>query len=188
MPIRQRKACGTVIENSRSPGGNCVAGGAGRCCRWEPSCDVVGNVAANGGGALEGGRMAAVTICRIERVVVADVARGAGRGGWRHVRSNQRESCRAVIERRSRPARSGVAGGAIRSCECRPRCRVHRIVGRLPGGQVALRIAAVGGGDGQRVVIVDVALRALQIRVALRQIESCSGVIGKGSASPGYWR
>ena len=184
VPIRQRKAGGIVIKNSRGPGGDRVASGAGGCRRWESSRDVVRNVAADCGGALESSRMASVTICRAQRVVVADVAGCARRGGRRHVRSNQRESCGAVIERRRVPARRGVAGGAIRGRKCRPGCGVHGIVGGLPGGQVALRIAAIGWSDRQRVIIVDVTLRALQIRVTLRQIESCSAVVGEGTSGP----
>ena len=184
VPIRQRKAGGIVVKNSRGPGGDRVASGACGRRRWEPGRNVVRNIAANRGGALEGSRMASVTICRAERVVVADVARCARRGGRRHVRSGQRKSGRAVIERRRGPARRVVAGGAIHRRECRPGCGVYGIVGALPGGQMALRIAAVGRGDRQRVIIVDVTLRALQIRMALRQIESRSAVVGEGSTSP----
>ena len=39
--------------------------------------------------------------------------------------------------------------------------------GRLPGGQMALRIPAIGRGDRQIVVVVNMAERASHIRVAV---------------------
>jgi len=54
---------------------------------------------------------------------------------------------------------------------------MHRVVGLLPGAQVAARVAAVVGRSLESVVIVDVALRALQIGVTVGQRESGGAVI-----------
>jgi hypothetical protein len=118
VPICQRESGRIVVKDSRGPGGDRVASGAGGCRRRESSCHVVRNIAANRGGALKSSGMASVTICRTQRVVIADVARCACRGGRRCVRSGQSKAGRAVIECRRGPARRGVAGGAIHRCEC----------------------------------------------------------------------
>jgi len=60
---------------------------------------------------------------------------------------------------------------------------VHRIVGLLPVGQVATRITAVGGGDLQIVIVVDVALCAGHVGVTIRQRESGARVV-KGGGVP----
>ncbi len=75
--------------------------------------------------------MAAIAVCRIERVVVADVAGSAGRRGWGHVRPDQCKPGRAVIERRG-PARGCMAIGAVRQRECRPGSGMHRRIRLLP--------------------------------------------------------
>jgi len=67
------------------------------------------------------------------------VALRAGRG---QVRAHQRKSGGAVIEGRGRPSRRGVAVGTVRGRKQRARRRVRGVVGALPGGQVALRVAA----------------------------------------------
>jgi hypothetical protein len=54
-----------------------MASCAGGSRRGEPGSDVVGNVAANRCCALEGRRVAPVTVGRIQCVVIADVARRA---------------------------------------------------------------------------------------------------------------
>ena len=54
------------------------------------------------------------------------------------------------------------------------------IGGRLPGGQMALRISAIGRRDRQIVVVVDVAERASHIRVAVGQQETRRVVIELG--------
>jgi len=51
--IGQRESGGVVIEDSRGPGGDRVAGRTGGSSGWETSRDVIRNVAANGRSALE---------------------------------------------------------------------------------------------------------------------------------------
>ena len=53
-----------------------------------------------------------------------------------------------------------MARRAICSRKRRSGVRVYRVIGLLPGRQVTLRISAVGGRDGQGVVVVDVAIGA----------------------------
>ena len=60
---------------------------------------------------------------------------------------------------------------------------MHGIVGLLPVGQVATRITAVGGGDLQIVIVVDVALCAGHVGVTIRQRESGARVV-KGGGVP----
>ena len=97
MAIRQRKACRVVIENSCSPGGNRVARRAGRTGSREPRRDVIRYRPANCRGADESCLVAPIAVRRIERVVVAHMAGGAGRWRWRHVRSGQRKPGNAVV-------------------------------------------------------------------------------------------
>jgi len=82
-----------------------------------------------------------------------------------------------VIKRCGSPAHSGMARRAICSGKCCARCGVHRIVGALPGRQMAAGISAVRRRDGQRVIIVDVAQSAGHVRVAIGQQESGRAVI-----------
>ncbi len=49
---------------------------------------------------------------------------------------------------------------------------MHRIIGLLPGREMALRVAAIGRRDRQIVIVVDVAGGARHIRVALSERES----------------
>ena len=49
---------------------------------------------------------------------------------------------------------------------------MYWIIGLLPGRQVALRIAAIGGCDRQIVVVVDMAERTSDIGVAIRELET----------------
>ena len=147
MRVGQRKSGGAVIKHSRGPGSDRVAGGASRCCGRESSRDVIRNISANRCGALEYRRVASIAIRRVQRVVVVYVAGSAGCRHWRRVSSDQRKSGHAVIERSGVPTRRGVASGAVGCRESSSRSGVHRIVGSLPVGQVALRIAAIGGGD-----------------------------------------
>jgi hypothetical protein len=79
---------------------------------------VVGNAAANRRGALEGRRVASVTICRAECVVVAYMARRARSRRRRYVRAGQRKSSRTVIEGRRCEAHRCVTGGAVGHSEC----------------------------------------------------------------------
>src|ERR1700686_5391009 len=87
-----------------------MAGGALRGRLWEPRCDVIRYVPADRGRALERSRMAAVAVRGIQRVIIIGVARRARRS---EVRSGQRKSGDAVVERRTIPTCGGVTAGAI---------------------------------------------------------------------------
>lgn len=93
------------------------------------------------------------------------------------MRAGQRETGRAVIEGCRRPAGCVVAGRTVCRSERRSGSGVHRIIRLLPGGQVTLRIPAIGGGNRQVVIIVDVAGGAGHIRVARGQRKSGGVVI-----------
>jgi hypothetical protein len=58
---------------------------------------------------------------------------------------------------------------------------VSRIVGLLPGGEMATGIAAIGGSNLQIVIAVDVAGGAGQIGVAVGKQEACGAVIEFGA-------
>lgn len=180
VSARQRESGGGVIEDASGPRRNRMAGGAGGSGDREPSRHVIGHCAANRGRALECGLVAAVTIRGIQRVVVADMAGRAGSRCRRHVRPGQRESGDAVIEGRSGPSRGSVAVGAVRSGKRGTGSRVHRGCGSLPGGQMALRVAAGGRSDRQIIVIVDVAKRAGHVRMPTCEQKSCGAVIERG--------
>jgi len=109
--------------------------------------------------------VAAVAICvrRREGVVVPHVAVGAGHHFPRRrhlVRARQGPARGAVIEDRRVPGDGVMARRAVRCRKRRSGRRVRRIIGLLPGGQMAARIPAVRRSNRQRVVIVDVARRA----------------------------
>jgi len=89
----------------------------------------------------------------------------------------EQETSGAVIENCGRPTDRVVAGGTVRRGECRAGGWVHGIVGGLPGVQVATGIAAVGRGDGQIIVVVDVAGSTRNVRVPIREQESRGAVI-----------
>ena len=177
MSVGQRESSRVVVEHSSRPGSNRVASGACRCGSWETGRDVIRHVAANRRGALESSRVATVTIRRIQRVVVAHMARRAGSRRRRHVRAGQSKSCRAVIKSSRRPAGRIVASGAVHRSKRGSRSGVNRIVGLLPGGQMALRISAIGWGNRQIVVVIDVARSAGHIGVSGGEQESCGAVI-----------
>jgi hypothetical protein len=87
VPVGQQETGRAVIKKSRSPSGNRVTRRASRSRDREPSRNVIRHIPAQRCGALEGRLVAAITIGRMERVVVAHMAGGAGSGRWRHVRS-----------------------------------------------------------------------------------------------------
>jgi len=89
-----------------------------------------------------------------QTIVVVNVAKGAG-----HVRmpTGEQESSRAVIEGSRRPADGVVTRRAVRGRERGSRRGMNGIGRLLPVGQVALRIAAIGGRNRQRIVVIDVA-------------------------------
>jgi len=116
------------------------------------------------------------TSCRGDRqtVVVVDMACGASNVG---VPLREQESGGAMVECRRSPTRRVVAGRAVRCSKGRASGRVRGIVGLPPGGQMALRIAAVGRSDRQIVIVVDMAERASHIGMAIGEQKSGRTVI-----------
>lgn len=112
------------------------------------------------------------------------MARRAGGGRRRHVRSYQGKSGHAVIEGSGVPARGGMTSGAIGCGESRSGGGVHGIVGPLPGAQMALRIAAIRRRDRQRIIIVNMAESAGHSRVPICQREA-GGIVIEDSCGPG---
>ena len=82
-----------------------------------------------------------------------------------------------MVECRRRPTDRVVASRAVRSSKGRAGGRVRGIVGLLPVGQMALRIAAVGRSDRQIVIVVDMAERARHIGMAVGEQKSGRAVI-----------
>jgi len=79
--------------------------------------------------------------------------------------AHQCKSGQAVVERTHvGPGNGVVAEGAVSGGKGRASGGMGGVVGLLPGSQVAARVAAIGGRDFQVVIVVDVALRALQRR------------------------
>lgn len=164
-----------MVEHARGPRGDRMTGSALRRSRGETCRDVIRNIPANRGGAGVRGGVAAIAVCRTQRVIIVGVALRARR---REMRAHERKARGAVVKgRRGVPPRGGVAVGTIGCCESGAGRRVHRIISALPGSEVTLRIAAIGRGDHQRVVPVDVALRALHVGVAVGQREARCAVI-----------
>ena len=94
----------------------------------------------------------------------------------------QQETRAAVIEGDEIPAHGAlVAVVAICGCECRTSLRVGRIVSRLPSGEMAARGAASCRGNLQIVIIVDMASRAGQVGVAIRELKTGGAVIEFGT-------
>lgn len=96
------------------------------------------------GSSLPGGQVASRRSASVRRdlqiVVIVYVTRGAG---YISVPVGQRKTGAGVIEVCRIPTRGGVAVRAITGGENRSRRRMRRIVGRLPGVQMASRISAV---------------------------------------------
>jgi len=156
VAIGQREPGRAVIEDPRGPGCNRVASRASRCRRRETCRNVIRYRPPDRCGAGKSCLVAAITIGRIERVIVihmAGSARGRSRG---HVCSGKGEPGGAVIESRRSPADGRMASGAVCRGKRGAGSRVDRGGRLLPVGQVALRVAAIGRGDGQGIVIVDV--------------------------------
>ncbi len=163
--IRQRKAKGRVVKLAIGPLRNWVASRASRCCRREAGGNVVRYSAAKCRSAVPSRLVATVAICvrGREAVVVAHVAIHAGHNfsRWRKLmRACQRPSGCGVVKHHIRPQRRVVAGSAIGRRERRARRRVCRIVGLLPGRQVASGISTIRRADLQIEIIVEVAVRA----------------------------
>ena len=102
--------------------------------------------------------MATHAVYGIQSVIVVCVAL---RAGGCSVCANQRKAGNAVVEAcLVGPGDRVVAIGAVRDGERWPRTGVHRIVGLLPGAQVAAGVTAIRRSNLQIVIVVDVALRA----------------------------
>ena len=173
----QCEAGRAVVKFAVGPGGNRVAGSTRRCRGGESRSHVIGNVSAERGSLIPISQMAAHAVRRVQGVVVVDVARGAGRRRRRSVRAGQTEAGDAVIEGSGVPARRGVAVRAVGRGKGRSGGRVYRVVGLLPGGQVAARVAAVRRGNVQTIVVVDMAGSARNICVPVCQRESKGSVV-----------
>ena len=93
------------------------------------------------------------------------------------MRSSQRKSCDAVVERRRGPACRRMASGAVRRGKRGSGRGVHRIIRLLPGGQVTLRVSAIGRRDRQIIVVIRVAQIAGYARVTAGQRESRGAVV-----------
>jgi len=182
MAVGESEAGGTVVEYAVCPSGDGVASGTSRSRGRESCRDVIGNVAAEGLCAVPGGQVATHAIGGTQGVIVVDVTGGAGRRRGGHVRAGEREARWGMVERGDiGPGNGVVAGRAIGSREGRAWGRVRRVIGLLPGSQVATGIAAVGRRDLQVVVIVDVARSARNVGMAIGQQETSGAVIESGS-------
>ncbi len=105
---------GGVVKGGTQPAGSVMATG-GCASRWEAGRNVIGNCAAQRGGALPSGDVAAIAVHRqITGVVAVDVAgRARGLGGI-GMSTSQRKAGSAVIEFSVRPLGDGMAGSALR--------------------------------------------------------------------------
>jgi len=153
VPVGQQEARGAVIEDRRGPGNGVVASRAvghaksraRRRVHWIirllPSRQVASGISA-------------VVRLGSQVVIVVDMAGSASHVG---VAVGQNKSRRAVIEDRCGPGNRVVASRTFGHCELRPSGRVYRIIGLLPGCQMASRIPAVRRPHRQVVIAVDVA-------------------------------
>ncbi len=110
----------------------------------------------------------------LQIVIIVDVARRARNVG---VAESQREAGGTVVEVRRVPTLGRVTVGTVCEGKSRTRRRVDGVGRFLPSGQVAARIAAVGRSDLQIVVVVDVAIGAGHVGVAIDQQEAGRRVI-----------
>ena len=132
MAIGKRETGRAVIEDARSPSGNGMAGCTLRRGGGKSSRDMVGYVPTHRRGPLEIRLVAAIAIRGFEKVVVVQMAAGAGRRCRRHMRSGQSKARRVVIETCRRPTYCVMAHRTIRRGKLRTRRRVHRIIRLLP--------------------------------------------------------
>jgi len=172
MRVRERETGGAVIKDSRGPSCDRMASGARGGGRREPRRHVIRHVSTNRCGAGESRGMATIAVGGSKRVIVVQMAGGASRRRRGHVRAGQREPGRTMIESCRGPIHCRMADRAIRRSERRSRGGVHRVIRPLPGRQMALRVSAIGRGDGQRVIAIDMAGGACQTGVAIGQRET----------------
>ena len=106
------------------------------------------------------------------------------------VRTGQREPGGAVIKIGRLPGNRVVATGTSRHGKNRWRTGMFGIRSLLPGRQVALGVAAIGGRNGQVIVAIDVARGARNVGVTVckqeagrTMVEFCSEPAIKGVAA-----
>jgi len=181
----QRPACSAVIKFAVGPHGDGVATGTSGCGSGEIRSDVIGYIAAQSLCFVPVRLMTAEAIRGIERVVVTDMAGCAGCRRGRHVGANESEAGGAVIEGSRVPTCRGMASGTVGCSEGSTGGGMDRIVGLLPSSEMAARVAAIRGSDGEVVIVVDVAGGARNVCVTLRQEETGSAVV-EGRGGPTY--
>lgn len=152
----------------------------------ESGVDVIGHVAAERLRFVPVRGVAAVAI-RVrggERVVIVGMAACAR---CRGMHTSEGPAGRCVIEgSHVGPGNGVVACGTLAHGECRTGRGMRGIIRLLPGSEVATGIAAIRGRDIQRVVVVDVALRAIRYFAGGRELvrvgerEAGGGVIERG--------
>lgn len=98
MAVRQWKTKRGVIEFAVCPFRDGMALRASRRGVWETGSDVIRHAATEAWRFVPIGQMTSDAVGRIQRVVIADVARGAGSRRRRHVRAGESEAGNAVIE------------------------------------------------------------------------------------------
>ena len=168
-----------VIESRISPVNRIVAGLASL---REAGGDVIRNVAAKilRLVPIRGMARVASSVGRGEIVIVVGVAT---RAGSCNVGACKRPASHGVIKGVIRPCDRIVASGTIRCCEGGTRRGVRWIVGLLPGGQVATRVATIRRLNRQVIVATDMALTAgghlagRRQLVRIRQREASRAVI-----------
>ena len=124
----QGKAGGAVVECRSCPTYGRVANGAICCGELRTRCGVHRVIRLLPGCQMATG-ISAIRRRNRQRVVVVDVARGAGHAG---MSVGQRKSRGAVIESGRRPVGCVVAIRAICKCEGRSGTGMHRIASLLP--------------------------------------------------------
>ena len=147
MPIGQQESRRTVIEFPVRPFRNRMARCAGGSTARKSRRDVIRHAIADVCRTLPRSLVASHAIRRVQRVVVIDMARRAGRWRRRHVRPHQREAGQAVVKSCRIPTSRRMAVRAVGGRKRRTRGGVHRVIRLLPGRQMALRVSAVCRGD-----------------------------------------
>ncbi len=189
--IRERETGGAVIKFSVSPRRDRMARRAGSGSGRKAGGNVIRDVAANRGCALPSRSVAAHAIRGIQCVIAVDVARRASRRCRRHVRTDECETGRTVIElsvgpRRDRMARCARSGG-------RWETRGDVVRNIAPNRRRALPrrlMAAHAIGGIERVIVVDMARSArsrCRRHVRARKREPRDAVI-EGSRIPTFGR
>jgi len=158
----QGEGCGVVVEGGVGPRGSVVT----KLARGGESCRGVRRI----GGATVILLVARIAERAVQRIVVVDVAVGAG--ARRHgVLSGQLESGAGVVEGAVRPLHGVVAGFARRGESGRD------MVHRRQGVVVVRLVTRDAGGAGQVVVVVDVAIGALARWHCVRSGQDESGAV-----------